>query len=180
MNVQDAIRTKRAIRKFSDEPLPEDVVRKIVDAGRKAQSAKNRQPWHFIVIRDRETLTKLSELGTYAGHLAGAALGIAIVTPDPNQRWSILFDAGQAAAYMQLAAWELGVGSCPATIYQPEAARALLGFPEDWHLHVSLSFGYPAHPEQITEKPKAGGRKNYGDVTRLERWSDDFHEIQES
>jgi nitroreductase len=162
MNVQDAIRFKRAIRKFSDEPLPEDVARKIVDAGRRAQSAKNRQPWHFIVIRDRETLAKLSELGTYAGH-----------------RWSILFDAGQAAAYMQLAAWELGVGSCPATIYQPEAARALLGYPEDWHLHVSLSFGYPAHPEQITEKPKAGGRKNYRDVTHLERWNDDILERQE-
>ena len=179
MNVQDAIRFKRAIRKFSDEPLPEDVVRKIVDAGRRAQSAKNRQPWHFIVIRDRETLAKLSELGTYAGHLAGAALGVAIVTPDPNQRWSILFDAGQAAAYMQLAAWDLGVGSCPATIYQPEAARALLGYPDDRHLHVALSFGYPARPEQITEKPKAGGRKNYRDVTHLERWNDDILERQE-
>jgi len=179
MNVHDAIRIKRAIRKFSDEPLPEAIVRRIVDAGRRAQSAKNRQPWHFIVIRDRGTLKKLSELGTYAGHLAGAALAIAIVTPDPNRRWSIMFDAGQAAAYMQLAAWDLGVGSCPATIYQPEAARALLGYPEELHLNVSLSFGYPAHPEQMTEKAKPGGRKNYGDVTHLERWSDDIHEILE-
>ncbi|HUS85154.1 MAG: nitroreductase family protein [Anaerolineales bacterium] len=174
MNVHDAIRIKRAIREFSAEPLPEDVMRAIVDAGRRAQSAKNRQPWHFIVIRDRETLKKLAELGTYAGHLAGAALGIAIVTPDPNQRWSILFDAGQAAAYMQLAAWELGVGSCPATIYQPEAARALLGYPQDLHLHVSLSFGYPAHPEQMTEIPKAGGRKNYAKIAHLDRWTDDI------
>jgi len=179
MNVQDAIHIKRAIRKFSEKPLPEDIVRTIVDAGRRAQSAKNRQPWHFIAIRDRETLAKLSELGTYAGHLAGAALGIAIVTPDPNQRWSILFDAGQAAAYMQLAAWELGVGSCLATIYQPEAARALLGYPEDLHLHVSLSFGYPAHPEQMTGKPKAGGRKNLGDVTHLDHWNDDIDETNE-
>ncbi len=179
MNVHDAIRIKRAIRKFSDEPLPEAIVRRIVDAGRRAQSAKNRQPWHFILIRDRGTLTKLSELGTYAGHLAGAALAIAIVTPDPNRRWSIMFDAGQAAAYMQLAAWDLGVGSCPATIYQPEAARALLGYPEELHLNVSLSFGYPAHPEQMTEKAKAGGRKTFGDVTHLERWSDDIHEILE-
>jgi nitroreductase len=90
-----------------------------------------------------------------------------------------MFDAGQAAAYMQLAAWELGVGSCPATIYQAEAARALLGYPEDWHLHVTLSFGYPARPEQMIEKSKAGGRKNYGDVTHLEHWSDDIFEEQE-
>jgi nitroreductase len=177
MNVHDAIRIKRAIREFSAEPLPEDVMRAIVDAGRRAQSAKNRQPWHFIVIRDREILKKLAELGTYAGHLAGAALGVAIITPDPNQRWSIMFDAGQAAAYMQLAAWEFGVGSCPATIYQAEAARALLGYPEDLHLHVSLSFGYPAHPEQMTGKPKAGGRRNYGDVIHLDRWSDDVDEM---
>ncbi len=177
MNVHDAIRIKRAIRKFSDEPLPQDIVRKIVNAGRRAQSAKNRQPWHFIIIRERETLTKLSELGTYAGHLAGAAMGLAIVTPDPNLRWSIMFDAGQASAYMQLAAWELGVGSCLATIYQPEAARALLGLPKDWHLHVTLSFGYPAHPEQMTEKAKVGGRKNYGEVTHLECWPDDIQEI---
>lgn len=179
MNVHDAIRIKRAIRKFSDEPLPEDVVRRIVDSGRRAQSAKNRQPWHFILIRHRGTLKSLSELGTYAGHLAGAALGIAIITPDPNQRWSILFDAGQAAAYMQLAAWELGVGSCLATIYQPEAARELLGYPQDLHLHVSLSFGYPLHPEQLTEKPKGGGRKNFAEITHLDRWAnaiDEFHE----
>jgi len=174
MNVYDAIRFKRTIRSFSDDPLPDDVVLKIVDAGRRAQSAKNTQPWHFIVIRDRETLSELSELGTFADHLAGATLGIAIITPDPNQRWSILFDAGQAAAYMQLAAWELGVGSCLATIYQTQAARTLLGFPEDLHIHVGLSFGYPAHPEQMTKKPKAGGRKNYSDITHQDRWTTDI------
>ncbi|MCK5635193.1 MAG: nitroreductase family protein [Anaerolineales bacterium] len=179
MNVHDAILLKRAIRKFSDEPLPEDIVRRIVDAGRRAQSAKNRQPWHFIVIRERETLIKLSELGTYSGHLAGAALGVAIVTPDPNQRWSIMFDAGQAAAYMQLAAWELGVGSCPATIYQPEAARELLGYPQDLHLHVALSFGYPLHSEQLTEKPKGGGRKNFAEITHVDRWTNDLDEVHE-
>ena len=179
MNVHDAIRFKRAIREFSDEPLPEEVAVRIVGAGRRAQSAKNRQPWHFIVIRDRETLRKLSALGTYAGHLAGAAMGVAILTPDPNQRWSILFDAGQAAAYMQLAAWELGVGSCLATIYQPEAARALLGYPEELHLNAALSFGYPANPGQMIEKPKARGRKIFSDITHMDRWNDNLEEIDE-
>jgi nitroreductase len=174
MNVKDAIRYKRTIRSFSDEPLPDDVVHSIVDAGRRAQSSKNRQPWHFIVIRDREILAQLSELGTYAGHLAAAAMGIAILTPDPNKRWSILFDAGQAAAYMQLAAWELGVGSCLATIYEPQAARSLLGFPQDLHIHVALSFGYPADLGQMTEKPKAGGRKGFNEIIHEDRWTADL------
>jgi len=84
------------------------------------------QPWHFIAIQDKTILKSLSETGANAGHLAGAALGVAIITPPMEKRFSILFDAGQAAAFMQLAAWELGIGSCPATIYQPEEARALL------------------------------------------------------
>ena len=115
MEVHEALRLKRAVREFTDQPIPKDQIEQILNAGRRAQSAKNRQPWEFIAIQDREILKSLSGLGTWAGHLAGAALGIAILTPDPAIRWSIMFDAGQAAAYMQLAAWELGIGSCLAT-----------------------------------------------------------------
>src|SRR5690348_17821536 len=111
MNVSEAIRTKRAVRKFQDKPLPEEVVHAILNAGRRSQSSKNEQTWNFIAIRDKSILKALSECGTYAGHLAGAALAVAIVTPDPNGKFQIMFDAGQAAAFMQLAAWELGVGS---------------------------------------------------------------------
>ncbi len=64
-------------------------------------------------MQDKAILKALSECGTWAGHLAGAALGVAILTPDPTEKFQIMFDAGQAAAYMQLAAWELGVGSVP-------------------------------------------------------------------
>lgn len=170
MDVVKAIRTKRAVREFDGRPLPDAVVRTILEAGRRAQSAKNTQPWHFIAVRDRETLRALSECGTYAGHLAGAALGVAILTPDPAQRWSILFDAGQAAAYMQLAAWELGVGSCLATIYEPEKARQILGFPADLHLHVAISFGYPADPSVLTAPPRRGGRRPLEEVVHFERW----------
>ena len=74
MNVSDAIRTKRAVRQFQDKPLPEDVVHAILSAGRRSQSSKNTQPWQFIAIRDKVLLKALSETGTYAGHLAGAAL----------------------------------------------------------------------------------------------------------
>ena len=170
MQVQEAIRMKRAVRVFSEKPLSQEHIQTILQAGRRAQSAKNRQPWHFIAIEDRETLEALSECGTFASHLAGAALGVAILTPDPAIRWSIMFDAGQAAAYMQLAAWSLGIGSCLATIYEPEAARQLLGFPSDLHLHVAISFGHPADEDDLTRMPKGGGRKDFNDLVHIETW----------
>ena len=111
MNTIEAIKTKRAIRNFETKEIPEDTISDIVDAGRLSQSAKNSQPWNFIVIRNKERLLALSELGHFAGHIAGAAAAVAIVTPPAEERFSILFDAGQSAAYMQLAAWELGIGS---------------------------------------------------------------------
>lgn len=170
MKVSQAIRTKRAVREFSDKPLDEKSVAAILNAGRRAQSAKNRQPWHFIAIQDKDRLAALSECGTYAGHMAGAALAVAILTPDPDERWSIMFDAGQSASYMQLAGWELGIGSCPATIYEPEKAREILGFPPDLHLHVCLSFGYPQDPALIDAPPKAGGRKSATELIHRETW----------
>jgi len=172
MEVSKAIRTKRAVRSFDPGRLPTEAVQAILNAGRRSQSSKNSQPWHFIAIQDRAELEALSRTGTYAGHLAGAALGVAILTPDPAQRWSILFDAGQAAAYMQLAAWELGIGSCLATIYDPEAARDLLRFPAELELHVALSFGYPAELAVLTAPPAIGGRRMFADVVHNERWED--------
>jgi nitroreductase len=173
MNVSDAIRLKRAVRKFTDQPLPEETILAILNAGRRAQSSKNTQPWHFIAITDKEILRQLSECGEWAGHLAGAALGVAIVHLDPNEKFQVLFDIGQAAAYMQLAAWELGIGSCMATIYQGERARQILGFPPDLYLRFAISFGYPAEEDKLTANPKLGGRKRLEDITHREHWEAD-------
>jgi len=170
MNVSDAIRTKRAIRQFEQRPLPEEEVRIILNAGRRAQSSKNTQPWHFIAIRDKTILKALSELGNWAGHLSGAALGVAILIPDPTARFQILFDAGQAAAYMQLAAWEIGVGSCLATIYKHEAARQLLGFPGDLHLRIAISFGYPVDSNILSQPPIKGGRRTLKEIVHWDKW----------
>lgn len=170
MEVQQAILTKRAVRQFDPRPLPEAVVQAILNAGRRSQSSKNSQPWHFIAIGDRQRLLELSTLGEWAGHLAGAALGVAILTPNPTERFQTMFDAGQSAAYMQLAAWELGVGSCLASIYQPEAARSLLGFPDSWHLRIAVSFGYPADPELIDQPPRKPGRRPLEDIVHWETW----------
>ncbi|MCB0119739.1 MAG: nitroreductase family protein, partial [Anaerolineales bacterium] len=94
MNVSDAIRMKRAVRKFQDIPLPDDVVNAILNAGRRSQSSKNVQAWQFIAIRDKSILKELSTCGQWAGHLAGAALGVAILTPDPTEKFQTMFDAG--------------------------------------------------------------------------------------
>jgi len=170
MNVSEAIRTKRAVRSFQDQPLPADAVRAILDAGRRSQSSKNNQDWRFIAIQDKATLQALSACGESAGHLAGAALAVAILTPNPTDKFQYLFDAGQAAAFMQLAAWDLGIGSCPASIYDPERARAILGFPPEWHLRIALSFGFPADEEKRSAPPRKGGRKELEEVAHWEKW----------
>lgn len=170
MEVSEAIRLKRAVRKFKTEPLPEAVILAILNAGRRAQSSKNTQPWHFIAITDRATLQALSECGEWAGHLANAALGVALLSPDPAARFQIMFDLGQAAAYMQLAAWELGVGSCLASIYQAERAREILGFPQDLHLRIAISFGYPLDDNILNAPPARGGRRLLSEIVHWNRW----------
>lgn len=170
MNVSDAIRTKRAVRRFEDKPLPDEAVRAILNAGRRSQSSKNEQTWQFIAIRDKAILKALSQCGEWAGHLAGAALGVAIITPDPTTKFQTLFDTGQAAAFMQLAAWELGIGSCIASIYDMEKARGVLGFPAELNLRFALSFGYPADPEKLSAPPKQGGRRLLEELVHWDRW----------
>ena len=170
MNVSEAIRTKRAVRKFQDKSLPEEAILAILNAGRRSQSSKNEQAWQFIAIRDKAILEALSKCGTYAGHLAGAALAVAILTPDPTAKFQTMFDAGQAAAFMQLAAWELGVGSVPASIYEAEKAREILGFPPEWHLRMALSFGYPLDKERLSASPKKGGRRSLGEIVHWDKW----------
>lgn len=170
MNVSEAIHLKRAVRNFIDQPLPEDTIRAILNAGRRAQSSKNSQPWHFIAITDKDILKQLSQCGEWAGHLAGAALGVAIITPDPTEKFQTMFDAGQAAAYMQLAAWELGVGSCPASIYEPDQARKILGFPPGLWLRIAISFGFPTQADALTHPPRKGGRVELEDIVHWNHW----------
>lgn len=166
MTVSELIRTKRAVRQFTAEPISEEVIRSILNAGRRAQSSKNTQPWHFIAIRDRETLRQLSQCGMYARHLAGAPFAIALIASTAEG-----FDLGQATAYMQLAAWELGIGSCIASMWEPEKAKAILGVPQDLHFDVAISFGYPLHGDERPSAPNPGGRKLFNEVVFWERWA---------
>ncbi len=170
MNVSEAIRNKRAVREFQDTSLSDQEIRMILNAGRRAQSSKNTQPWHFIAITDKSILKALSECGEWASHLEGAALGVAIITPDPMAKFQTLFDAGQAAAYMQLAAWESGIGSCLASIYEEEKARSILSIPEDWFLRIAISFGYPLEENVLDAPPQKGGRRSLDEIVHWDKW----------
>jgi nitroreductase len=168
-----AIGTIRVVRRFADRPLEPAHLDRILRAGRRAGSSKNLQRWTFIVCRDRAHLRELAAVGPWASHLAGAAAAVALVTPDPSAPdapLSIAFDLGRAAQNMVLAAWELGIGSVPATVYEHDLARQLLGYPDDQRCEYLLSFGYPANPADLTAPPRAGGRRDIDEMVREERW----------
>ncbi len=155
------------MRQFKAEPLKDDHIQRILDAARRSQSSKNGQPWQFVAVQDRETLQGIGKDNLH--HVAGAALCVVILIPADNDRTVYnFFDIGQSAAYMQLAALELGIGSCLGTIYDPEAVRDLLGFPAEWQARMLLSFGYP--PDDYAPTFKAGKRKNFDSVVHWDHW----------
>jgi len=169
METWQSINTVRVVREFADRPIDVEHLDRILNAGRRAGSSKNDQHWAFIVIRDRAHLAELAEVGRYAGHLAGATIAIALVTPDPASA-SVMWDLGRAAQNMVLAAWELGIGTVPATVYDHEMAHRLLGLPPDRRCDFLLSFGYPADTSRLTAPNRPGGRLALSDLVHKERW----------
>ena len=167
MTVAELIRTQRATRHYSQQTVSEEDIRTILNAGRWAQSSNNEQPWYFVVVRDRERLQRLAEGGKYADHVPGAAFAIALVS---SKTGAASFDLGQAAAYLQLAAWDLGIGSCITWMHHEEKAREVLGVPAELDFHVVLSFGYPASQANL-QAPRKGGRKPFDEIVHWERWS---------
>ena len=172
METWQAINAVRVVREFTDRPLDEAHVERILNAGRRAGSSKNQQHWAFIVVTDRDHLRELAAVGRYAGHLAGATVAIALITPDergPSNN-SVMWDLGRAAQNMVLAAWELGIGSVPATVYEHELASRLLGLPADRRCDFLLSFGHPADPSVLSAPNRAGGRLALEEIVHHERW----------
>lgn len=173
METWTAINTIRVVREFADRPLEPAHLARILNAGRRTASSKNRQDWTFIVVRERAHLRELAAVGRYASHLAGASVAIALVRPaakNEHQLATFLWDLGRAAQSMVLAAWELGVGSVPATVYDLDLAAGLLGLPADRRCDFLLSFGYPADPSKLTAPNRPGGRHALDEVVHEERW----------
>ncbi|CAN5821605.1 nitroreductase family protein [soil metagenome] len=175
MEVESAIRRLRVVRNFRPDPLRADDLAAILEAGRRTGSSKNLQRWKFIVVRDRGRLAQLAAVGPFAGHLAGAALAIALVTPDPeaaDSPLSVTWDLGRAAQSMVLVGWARGVGSAPATVYEQDRCRAILGYPADQHCEYLLSFGYPADETAFERPLKRGGRLQMDELVFDEQWGE--------
>lgn len=173
METWGAIDSIRVVREFAGTGLSDEQQRRIVDAGRRAGSSKNLQRWAFVLVRDRARLQDLATAGPWAGHIGGAAIAVALVTPDPrkpDQPLSVIWDLGRAAQNMVLAAWEMGIGSAPATVYEHDLVKELLGLPADHHCEYILSFGVPADTTVLDAPKKAGGRAAIDEVLHTEVW----------
>jgi nitroreductase len=170
----ETILTCRAVRHFTDTAIDDAGLRRILQAGRWAGSAKNVQPWHFLVVKDKAMLNRLAECGQYASHLRGATLAVVLVT-SPG-RW-VDFDAGRAAQNMMLAAWARGIGSCIASLHDEDRARSALDVPDDRQTHIAISFGYPREdaPQTIEDLPREQvlahiGRQPLEQLVHWETW----------
>jgi nitroreductase len=167
MDVFDGIRTLLAVRRYQDRPVPEAVVRKIVEAGRLTGSAMNLQPWHFVVVQDRDTLRKLGALARSGPYTAEAPLAIVVAVEKTDYAVS---DASRAIHSMFLAAWEEGVGSNWVGFGGLEKVNALLGIPAKLDVLAVLPFGYPT--EKIGRGKK--DRKPLAAVAHRERFGRPF------
>jgi nitroreductase len=143
-----AVASKRDWRSYADRPVPEDVQRRILDAGRLSGNAQNRQPWTFVVVARPDAKERLAETVYAAGNVRSCAFAVAIVTPGGKY----LLDVGRAMQNMFLVAWNEGVTSCPNGTPDPPAAARTLGL-ENGLLPVNIpTFGYPKRPWNPEER----------------------------
>ncbi len=167
MDVFDAIRTLLAVRGYQNKPIPEEVVRRIVEAGRLTGSGMNRQPWHFVVVRERETLRRLGALASSGSYVAQAPLAVVVATD--KTRFAVS-DASRAIQSMLLAAWADGVGSNWVGFGGLEKVKDLLDVPAGLEVLAILPFGHPARPVGRGQKQ----RKALREVAHLERFGRPF------
>jgi nitroreductase len=144
MEVFDAVRTVLAVRRYRDTPVAPDVVRRIVEAGRLTGSSMNRQPWHFVVVDDRDMLKRLGAAASSGPYIAEAPLAIAVAV-EKASRFGVS-DGSRAIQSMMLTAWSEGVGSNWVGFLGLSEAKTLLGIPDQLELLAIVPFGYPAQP----------------------------------
>ena len=163
MDANTCIRTKRDSRSYTVQPITEETLQRILQAGRMAGSSKNTQPWHFVVLRADERKREIAGCGQFAQHVPSAPLVIAVVlAPNGGE-----FDAGRTAQNMMLAAWEEGITSCPVAMHDKECAAKVLGLPEGYRVAIVLSLGYP---ESEASLHRGVARTPLSDLVHQERW----------
>ena len=169
METWDAISSRRDVREFQDKTLPASDLDRILEAGRRAPSSRNTQPWDFIVVTDREQLGELALVWQGAGHVARSAATVAVALPNlEDRRETAFFDVGQAVMSMMLAAADLGIGSGHAAVSDQDLARRVLQLPDDRICAHLVPLGYPAErPLELRERPK---RRPFNDVVHRNHW----------
>jgi nitroreductase len=174
MDTYHAITTKRDTRAYDQRPIPEDALERILQAGRMAGSARAAEPVRLIVLRDFGQKERLAACGNATTHVVAAPLAVAIVlVPEfgvvgaPFTLFRGPFDGGRCAQNMILAAWELGITSCPASMHNAEAAAEVLGLPPGHYVLNVIAFGYPEGADPMTgSRP----RMAMDEFVRHERW----------
>lgn len=173
METWEAIRSRRNVRSFTDQQIPDDHLDEILEAGRRAPSALNWQPWDFVVVDARESLTELAKVAPGAGYVAGAAAAVAVVAApvepgDDGRLRRLYFDLGQATMSMMLAAAGLRIGSGHAGVDDQDLARKVLGLPADKFCPFLVAFGYPADRAlQLIRRPQ---RRPLNEVVHRGHW----------
>ena len=164
MDAYRAVVDKRDQRAFLPRPIPDAIVRRILQAGRMTGSSKNREPNRFVVVRDRGRVAAIAALGPQARWVADAAVVVVIVQTERHD-----YDAGRCAQNMMVAAWGEGVGSCPAHVDEAKLG-ALLGVPGGLHVNRLVAFGY-IDPERAAP-PRSVRRRRLplDELTHDERW----------
>jgi nitroreductase len=171
METWDAITSRRNVREFEDRPISAEDLDQILEAGRRAPSSRNWQPWDFIVVTDRAQLEELSGVWRGGGHIAHSAATVAVVLPefdDADRSQRAAFDVGQASVQMMIAAADLGIGSGHSAVGDQAAARRILGLPEDRAVYIMIDLGYPAdRPLRPIRRPD---RRPFEEVVHRGRW----------
>lgn len=168
MNVFECVRKCRTTRAYKAKEAPLGVIKRILEAGRLSPSARNQQPWHFIVIRKREVLEKIAALSLSGRHIAKASFAIAVIT-DPSNRWHEI-DGARAVQNMTLVAWEEGLGNCWVGAIERDKVKDLLRVPKELNLLTVLPFGYPEE-EKVRRKKN---RRSFDEVAFLEEFGQKF------
>jgi nitroreductase len=172
MQTWDAIRARRNVRQYTGQPIAREDLERICEAGRRAPSAGNGQPWDFVVVTDRAQLIELAKVWEPGGrHIAQSAATIALVAREPEderQRGLMLYDFGQATANMMLAAADLGIGSGHSAVADQQQAQRVLGFPDGYLAVYLIGLGYPAdRPLRPLTRPN---RRPFNEVVHWNRW----------
>jgi nitroreductase len=171
MQTWDAIRARRNVREFSERPIDDADLDRILEAGRRAPSSKNWQPWDFVVVSERAVLIELAKVWRYGGSVAQSAATVALIGPvleDEMRKGWLWFDHGQAMMSMLIEAADLGIGSGHSAVQDQALLRALLGVPEDRFGVALMPLGYPRErPLLPINDPK---RRPVDEVVHRGRW----------